>query len=95
MKINGNRPPDSQDVNLKIRNINGAEPKGNVSSKEKNLTDRVDISGEGRDMAALMSAISKMPDIRTDKVNAIKKAIEAGNYNIDAAKIADKILKEL
>lgn len=95
MKIHGNKPPDSQDVNLKIRNINGTEAKGKVSAKEKNLIDRVDISGEGRDVAALMNAISKMPDVRTEKVKALKEAIESGNYNINVAKIADKILKEL
>jgi len=33
--------------------------------------------------------------VRTDKIDAVKHAIDTGNYNIDARKIAQKILEEL
>ncbi len=36
-----------------------------------------------------------MPEIRTDKVEALKKAIQEGSYQVDSLKIAGKILEEI
>lgn len=95
MKINNNKPPENQDLSLKIRDINKADIKNKMVEKKNGLIDKVNISGAGRDMAALMNEINKLPDIRENKVKAIKEAIEANNYNIDIKKIAEKILGEL
>jgi anti-sigma28 factor (negative regulator of flagellin synthesis) len=42
-----------------------------------------------------MVSINKMPDTRDEKINAVKKAIESGSYNVDSMKLLEKILKEL
>lgn len=94
MKVNNNKPLENQDSIIKIKDIR-ADVKGKVVGKKNELIDRVDISGAGRDIAALMNEISKLPDVRTDKIKAIKEAIETGNYNIDVKKIAEKIISEL
>ncbi len=95
MKINNNKPPENQDLVIKSKDINRIDTKNRVTEKKNGLVDRVDISGAGRDIVALMNEINKLPDIRADKVKAIKEAIEANNYNIDVKKIAEKILSEL
>jgi negative regulator of flagellin synthesis FlgM len=95
MKINNNKPPENQDLVIKSKDINRIDTKNRVTEKKNGLVDRVDISGAGRDIVALMNEINKLPDIREDKVKAIKEAIEANNYNIDVKKIAEKILSEL
>jgi negative regulator of flagellin synthesis FlgM len=95
MKINNNKPPENQDLVIKSKDINRIDTKNRVTEKKNGLVDRVDISGAGRDIAALMNEINRLPDIREDKVKAIKEAIEANNYNIDVKKIAEKILREL
>lgn len=94
MKVNGNKPLENQDSIIKIKDIR-TDVKGKVVEKKNELIDKVDISGTGRDIAALMNEISKLPDVRTDRIKAIKEAIEAGNYNIDVKKIAERIISEL
>jgi negative regulator of flagellin synthesis FlgM len=94
MKVNNNKPVENQDSIIKIRDIR-TDIKGKVVEKRNELIDKVDISGTGRDIAALMNEINKLPDIRTDRIRAIKEAINTGNYNIDVKKIAEKIISEL
>lgn len=94
MKVNGNKPLENQDSIIKIKEIR-TDVKGKVIEKKNELIDKVDISGTGRDIAALMNEINKLPDVRTDRIKAIKEAIETGNYNIDVKKVAEKIISEL
>jgi negative regulator of flagellin synthesis FlgM len=96
MKIQGNKPPESQGVKLDIQKVSRPDSKNALAQAGKaGPADKIDISAEGKEVAEIMSAMDQMPDIRTDKVNAVKKAIESGNYNIDPLKIAGKILSEL
>ena len=60
------------------------EPKG----------DRVSLSDEGRLRTEAYKEAMNAPDVRSDKVAAIKAQIEAGEYEIDSTKIAEGILKE-
>ena len=43
----------------------------------------------------LKALINELPDIRTDKVEQLKKAIDTGFYNIDSYKVAEKMLEEI
>jgi negative regulator of flagellin synthesis FlgM len=96
MKIYGNKPPESQDINLNTQKVIGSGPKDKTTATEKvKLTDRVELSDRSKEVAELMNAINQLPEVRTDKVKAMKEAIESGNYNIDTLKIAEKLLSEL
>ena len=55
-------------------------------------SDRIELSVRGREIQQLDQLIQSAPDIRQDKVDAIRSAIEAGTYNVKAEKIADKII---
>jgi negative regulator of flagellin synthesis FlgM len=97
MKIQGNKPPEGQEISLntqKIAKTEGME-KAAAPEKARPLSDRVDISGKGKEIAELMAAVNQLPDVRNDKVEAIKKAIESGTYKIDPLKIAQKFLEEI
>ncbi len=39
--------------------------------------------------------LASTPDVRKNKIEAIKKAIAEGSYQVEAAEIARKMLKEL
>jgi len=99
MKIQGNKPPEGQEISLnaqKIAKTDGKEKAAApVSANPRPSGDRVDISGKGKEIAELMAAIQQMPDIRNDKVKAMKEAIESGSYHPDTKKIAQKLLEEL
>jgi negative regulator of flagellin synthesis FlgM len=95
MKIHGNKPPENQDVsNLNTQKVSRATGKEKAAPAAKTgTTDRVEISEKGREIAEMRAAVNQLPDIRTDKVNTVKEAIDAGNYKVDPLKIAEKMLK--
>ncbi len=99
MKIQGNKPPEGQEIShnaQKIARTDGKEKAAApVSENPRPSDDRVDISGKGKEIADLMATIQQMPDVRNDKVKAVKEAIESGNYHIDTKNIAQKLLEEL
>lgn len=97
MKIYNNKPPQLQDLNQNVQKLAKPEAKeaAQTTAAKSSSSDRIDISSRAREIAELMSALSQMPDVRAEKVAEIKKAIEAGNYDINPAKIAESILNEI
>ncbi|MCX7913276.1 MAG: flagellar biosynthesis anti-sigma factor FlgM [Thermodesulfovibrionales bacterium] len=96
MKIYNNKNPQLQDLSQNVQRINKIESKdASQTSKRISPTDKVDISNRAKEIAELMSAINQMPDIRSEKVAEIKKAIEDGTYVIDPKRIAESILREV
>ena len=63
--------------------------------KQANKSDQVHLSGKAKELEELKQVIHQMPEIRTDKVEALKKAIQEGSYQVDSLKIAGKILEEI
>ncbi len=96
MKIYGNKPPDGQEINLSTQKVSQAQEQSKTAKSEKTQsTDKVEISEQGKKVAELMSAIEQLPEMRNEKVKAMKEAIESGNYHVDSLKIAQKLLNEL
>ena len=98
MKIHGNRPPEGQEINLSAQKVSRSEVKDKSfapAEKASAFSDRVDISGKGKEVAELMAAVSQLPDVRNDKVKTIKEAIDSGRYQVDSIKIAQKLLGEI
>lgn len=54
--------------------------------------DTVTFSETAKDVQMATKLVKKMPDVRIDKVDALKNQIEAGKYNVTANQIADKLL---
>jgi flagellar biosynthesis anti-sigma factor FlgM len=100
MKIEGNRPTESQEISLRPQKLGQQEavtdPNGVKESPQKvSQTDQVQLSGRAGEIAQLQQVIQLMPDIRTDKVEALKKSIQEGTYKMDSFRIAGKILEEI
>jgi len=65
------------------------------SSEVKNQqTDRVDLSDQSKEMKKIHTAQQMAPDIRTDRVNEVKKLVEENRYQIDSEAVAEKMIKE-
>ena len=84
-----------------INNINNVNRVMNTYSTANNVTrpnkiegqrDSIDISTQGLDFKTVFEAVSKMPDIREDRVADISNRINSGQYNISSSDIANKIL---
>lgn len=53
-----------------------------------------EISSKAKDMAQAHSLAAAAPDVREDKVAALKKQIAEGKYKVNAEAVADKMIKE-
>lgn len=100
MNINSSKPPQGRDPNQSAhgaQNVKHAavEKQKAAAPANANTADRVDISGRTREVADIQSAVNQLPEIRTDKVEEIKKAVESGAYTVDPAKVAQSILKSI
>lgn len=56
--------------------------------------DQVSVSGQAKEISRLQAEVSKLPDVRTDRVEDVKNAINTGTYNIRGETVAGKMLKE-
>jgi negative regulator of flagellin synthesis FlgM len=54
--------------------------------------DVVSISDSGRSVAAARKAVAAAPDVREERVNALKAAIADGSYSVDSRTLAAKLL---
>ena len=68
---------------------------GQTGSKVSGAVDKVEISPQSRDLKKIQTVLAMTPDVRTEKVAALKKAIDEGIYQVKAEDIADKMLKEI
>lgn len=95
MKISGNKPYVAQ------TDVKRAREKERISQKEKSeksasLLDKVEISKEAREkrIREVRGLLDKIPDVREEKVAAVKTAIEDGTYRVKGREIAKKMIKE-
>lgn len=54
--------------------------------------DQVSFSTVGKDIQVAKSALSSAPDVREDRVAALKESIANGTYQVGAESFADKLL---
>jgi len=73
----------------KTRGRSGEERGEEVLSK-----DQVTVSERAKDIARLQTDVSNIPEIRSDRVQEVQNAINAGAYNIRGEAVAGKITRE-
>jgi negative regulator of flagellin synthesis FlgM len=97
MKIQGHNPIEGQELLNRAKDVNKNRDAGQKDNANKadDSKDKITVSGKAKEINELKSLISDLPDIRTDRVDAIKKAIDSGNYNVDVKEVAAKILEEM
>lgn len=54
--------------------------------------DGVELSSAGNLLRKSTTAVGSLPDVRADKVEALRAAISAGTYSIDYDQLASKLL---
>jgi negative regulator of flagellin synthesis FlgM len=71
--------------------------KGQVKPEGKNTfpgEDGLDLSAESKDIEKIHDVLAATPDVRTEKVEALKKLVESGQYKVKSDAVADKMLKD-
>lgn len=54
--------------------------------------DQVSFSTVGKDMQVAKAALADVPDVREDKVSALRESIANGTYQVSAESFADKLM---
>lgn len=66
---------------------------GEASAVQPPAGDRVSLSSSARLHTAAHTAATQAPDVRQDKINALKGQVASGEYTVDARKTAQKLLE--
>lgn len=67
-----------------------SDAKGKVAATE----DKLQFSERATEVGKLTEQVKQLPDIREDKVNALREKIAAGEFNPSSEQIAAAILKD-
>ena len=53
----------------------------------------IDVSDTARTLAALEDKISTLPVVNENRVDAVRRALDEGRYQVDPQRVADKMLR--
>jgi negative regulator of flagellin synthesis FlgM len=66
---------------------------GSKASSTPNVEDKASLSVDSLSVSALQAQAMNAPEIRQDKVEALRQSIENGEYKLEPEKIARAILE--
>ncbi len=97
MPVHGKKPPEFEGFhdNGHTGGNGHGRPAGRRGGRASATSDGAVPTGHALEIRELVEAVRALPDVRYDKVAAIRKAIESGTYLVDAAKIAQKMIDEI
>ena len=64
------------------------------NSSEVAGSDRVELSSQARDIQRAREVAQDAPEVRTDKVEAARRAVQSGNLNLNGQELAEKLLQD-
>jgi len=79
-------------MGIYLNNMNNQVREKKVNHTKK---DKISISEEAKDFQFALELIKKLPDTRAEKVERLKREVQAGTYNVDGKKIAEKMLESI
>ncbi|MFM8316135.1 MAG: flagellar biosynthesis anti-sigma factor FlgM [Deltaproteobacteria bacterium] len=103
MKVTHNPTPNPYTTETKVDNTKNAQKAAKTQGVESSLGGVGTASRSGADVeisdgAQLMRQASEIAksfsENRADKLEALKKSIQAGTYHVDAKEIADRLVDE-
>jgi negative regulator of flagellin synthesis FlgM len=64
------------------------------NSNEVAASDKVELSSQARDIQRAREVAHGAPEVREDKVEAARHALQSGNLNLKGQDLAEKLLKD-
>ncbi|GBD23810.1 hypothetical protein HRbin29_01483 [bacterium HR29] len=77
-----------------VSETSGVTGEGRAAPSRADGADRAVLSLRGRLLAAAMESVRAAPEVRSERVAALKAAIAEGRYDIDAESIARRLLAD-
>ena len=65
------------------------------SSGEVGTSDRVELSSRARDIQRAREVAQDAPEIRAEKVEAARRALQSGDLHLQGQELADKLLQDV
>jgi negative regulator of flagellin synthesis FlgM len=65
----------------------------NVAATPAKAADQVTLTDSARTLQKIGEAVAKAPVVNAAKVASVKQAVQSGNYQIDAGRVATKIVQ--
>jgi negative regulator of flagellin synthesis FlgM len=90
-------PKDSVNIEAYVNQVQEKDKVDAASEqpeKQQVKADTVELSDMGKRVQEAHRQLDSIPDIREDKVAELKEQVENGTYEVDAEKVADKMLKD-
>ena len=90
-------PKDTVNIDAYVNQVQDkdkADAKSKQAEKQQTKTDTVVLSDTAKTVQEAQTQLEQIPDVREEKVAELREQVESGTYEIDAEKIADKMLKE-
>ena len=94
MEINGNQGIGIDAYANQVQDKNKVGTPDNQPEKTGVKADTVVISDAAKRVQEARRQLDDIPDVREDKVSQLRSQIQNGTYEIDADKIAGKMIKE-
>jgi flagellar biosynthesis anti-sigma factor FlgM len=94
MKIEGGRP-NAEALGTQRVEPTSVDRSTKTGRRADNGGDSVQLSSDAHLVSTAVSAVTAAPSIRQDKVDAARKAIEAGRIGNDPYSLADKMIDSL
>ena len=63
-------------------------------NKDVTASDKVELSSQARDIQRAREVAQGAPEVRTDKVEAARRALQSGKLNLKGQDLTEKILKD-
>ena len=67
----------------------------NPASGQTSTSEQIVLSSKAKGIQQAQEVVKNSPDVRTEKVNRIKKEIAEGRFSVDSGELAEKILKDI
>lgn len=81
-------PPDESQVKKQVE-----QQPANTETGKSSTADTVSISDNAAQLGKLGNTVDSTPVVDTQRVEQVKQAISNGTYEVDAEKIADKMMQ--
>ncbi len=76
-----------------VGKASGSRKKGKTSTQGSSKKDRIQISDAESLRTQAKAMIADMPDVRLERIEGIRDALEAGTFRYDSKKIAAQIVR--
>ena len=87
--ISGQKPPVPNPSQQNARTERSESERGSASSQ---AGDQLSLTTSAQLLKELSEAVAASPEVDQSRIDAIRAAIADGSYDIDAGRIADKLL---